>query len=413
MALRLLQNGLAVVFWMVAGTIAMLVVAGPFSFFPYFGWLLGPVGALFLMLMFAQAAKRARRNRGTMVLNYVKQAVSLNLPIPPMLAAAQASEKGVLSRRLGHMCDALEEGLSVGEALQLHVPEVPARWVDLITTGERIGRLPSALDRALNEEHKVNEANNYGPMLSWKYGIVLILFLSLCLAFLGAFITPMFQEIFEDFDVAMPWQTAWTFHLMGNYSWPLCYFMVILIMMTAGWALQQALHGFEGSRRHFSWITDRMIWVTPVARSVVRDRGLADACSLISESLKAGDTLENAAYVAGELKTNVVLKQRLQRFADALKTGSSPREAADDARLPRLMVGMLATGQAISDPARVFDFLCRYYTNRFSRAALLIKSAVLPATVIMMSLVIGWVAYSMMLPLVVLIEDATLKVGTF
>ncbi len=36
----------------------------------------------------------------------------------------------------------------------------------------------------------------------------------------------------------------------------------------------------------------------------------------MAESLKAGDSLEAAAYEAGDLNTNIVLKRRLQRFAE-------------------------------------------------------------------------------------------------
>ncbi len=411
--IRLLMIVLSGLFWLIAGALALVIISAPMSIMPVLGWVIGPAGGLLMLLVIARSARRVRRNRGSMVLNYLKQAVGLNLPIPPMLAAAKASEKGALAGRLCAVCSALESGQLVGEALQANVPELPDRAVDLISAGERIGRLPAVLERLTAEERAAARANTYESMLGWNYGVVLILFLTLMITGFTAFIMPKFEEIFQDFDVAMPWQTVMTMEFIGNLGMPLVLLVLVMILAVAGGALHQSFHGIEGVARPWRSVTDRLIWWTPVARSVARDRGLGDACSLITEALKAGDTVEAAAYEAGELKTNAVLRRRLRRFADALRVGQPLRDAAEDARLPKLMVGMLATGQAVSDPLRVFDFLGRYYANRFSRTATLIQASVLPGIVLTIALIVGWIVYSIMLPLVVLIDDAALKVGTF
>jgi type II secretory pathway component PulF len=348
-----------------------------------------------------------------MVLYYLRQAVSLNLPIPPMLAAAEASEPGALGRRLRDVRKSIADGYAIGESLEDFVPELPARTVDMVAAGERIGRLPQVLDRLAVEEREAAREYTYGPMLGWNYGIVLVLFMSLALAGISVFIMPKFQEIFEDFGSVMPWQTILTFDLVGRAGAWLLPISIMVIVAVAGWALQQSLHGIEGARRPFTALFDRLVWMTPVARTVARDRGLGDACRIMAEALKAGDTLESAAFEAGNLKTNLLLRRRLQRFADALRSGRPMRDAAEEARLPRLMVGMLATAQAASDPVRVFDFLARYYANRFSRAATLARASVLPVTVLLMAVLTGWIVYSLMLPLVVLINVTNVQVGTF
>lgn len=413
MLVRTLMIVVSVLFWLIAGALALFVFTLTMSILPPFGPVMGPAGGLLLLLIVARSARRFRRHRGAMVLNYLKQAVSLNLPIPAMLAAAQQSEPGALGRRLRDVRVALEEGQPVGGALHAHVPELPARTVDLIWAGERIGRLRPALEYVTSEERDLTRSYTYGPMLGWNYGIVLVLFITLMLAGISVFIMPQFEAIFDDFDVVMPWQTVTTFKIIGSLGILLLPLLALVIVAVAGWALYQALHGIEGASRPFTFLTDRVIWMTPVAGTAARDRGLGDACRIITEALKAGDTIESAACEAGELKTNLVLKRRLQRFADALRIGRPMRDAAADARLPKLMVGMLATGQAVSDPVRVFDFLGRYYATRFSRTATLAQAAVLPGVVLIISVIVGWIVVSMMLPLVVLIEDSVIQVGAF
>ncbi len=413
MLARTLMIAASGVFWLVAGALALFFVTVILGLLPPAGPLIGPFGGLLLLLIIARSARRFRRHRGAMVLFYLKQAVSLNLPIPVMLAAAQDSETGTLNQRLHDVRLALEEGQPVGEALQAHVPELPARTVDLVSAGERIGRLTSVLESVTNEERTIARSHTYGPMLGWNYGIVLVLFLALMLAGIATFIMPKFESIFDDFDVAMPWQTVVTFEIVQSLGMFMLPLSVLAILSVAGWSLYQSLHGIEGKRRPFASLTDRVVWMTPVAGVAARDRGLADACRIIAEALKAGDTLESAAYEAGELRTNLVLKRRLQRFADALSMGRPMRDAAEDAHLPRLMAGMLATGQAVSNPVHVFDFLARYYATRFSRTATLAQASVMPGVVLFISVIVGWIVVSMMLPLVVLIEDAIVQVGAF
>lgn len=300
-------------FWLVAGGVALILITlvvaitGPLSL------VLGPIGGLLMLLVIARSASLVRRARAGMILNYLEQPIRLNLPIGPMLAAASRSERGALARRLASLRRTIDSGQPIGEALAICTPEVPGRIVNLVTASERIGRMPQVLARLTREEKQRAGEFMYRSIFGWSYGVVVVLFLVFILGGVGAFIMPAFEEIFDDFGASMPWYTLVTFRASRNLAWMLLPLSGIFLLGASGWALREMFHGTQ-RLFNLSWLWNRLIGYIPIARGVARDRGLADACQVIEQSLRAGDTMESAVFEASELKTLTVLRRRLQRF---------------------------------------------------------------------------------------------------
>src|SRR5205085_9624302 len=89
-----------------------------------------------------------------------------------------------------------------------------------------------------------------------------------------------------------------------------------------------------------------------------------------------------------------------------VEQGKSVSDAAREAGLPRLVVGMLATTSArgAADAAGTFEFLARYYDGRFSRAAALLEGAMIPAMVFFFAFFVVSAALGMFIPLIDLLN---------
>ena len=87
-------------------------------------------------------------------------------------------------------------------------------------------------------------------------------------------------------------------------------------------------------------------------------------------------------------------------------------DAARAAGLPGLVVGMLETGVAAGgEVPEVLRFLSRYYRARFSRAMAVVRGAVVPATVLAFAAPVLWIALSLFVPMVAMVEKLTADVG--
>jgi type II secretory pathway component PulF len=68
---------------------------------------------------------------------------------------------------------------------------------------------------------------------------------------------------------------------------------------------------------------------------------------------------------------------------------------------------MTTTGLAATNMADVFRFLSRYYAGKFSRLAILLQGAAVPATAIAFGAIVAFVALSLFTPMIALINSVS------
>ncbi len=403
--LQALQWLLEMVFWAVAGTIVLALLAFFFhlGMGSFFG-VLAPFFALFVLLSAARVQGRGRRRRALLLVGYVEQALRLNLPLPRMLEAAARGERGATSDRLNEVKAAVATGWDVSDALAENVPELAWRETEQLKSAERLGRLPAAMAR-LRERLRRRTQQTWGdPMLGMSYGVVVVLFMVMVLGFLTALILPKLIEVFEDFDTQLPWVTQLTFDAAQKSGWVLLILGVGSTAALAGYGLWVLVQGVTGRRPLFAGLWDGIAWRLPLLGRVVRSRAWSDGCMMVGEGLRSGLSLHEAAAEAGNGGINATAKRRFMRWSDLLASGEPAGSAAAEAGLPGVMAGMVGSVERVSEPAEVFAFLEGYYADRGGARASLLRASVMPTIVVVLGLVTGWIVLSMFLPLVRLIE---------
>lgn len=359
------------------------------------------------LISVATLARGTRRISDLAVLHYLEQAVRLNLPLPQMLRAAASNERRAVHKRLTRLRARLEDGWPVADALKAGAPGLPPRILGLIAAGDNTGRLAQSLRRVVNRRDDLRPPNPANRIIYTWYPI---LPLGVC-ALIVVFLVPKYNQILNDFHLPMPpvlvWLT-WISDWLGA---------VILCLVVAGLSifLGRMLRHIFTSRREspdalrvpFDWL----LWNLPVARGVIRNRGLADACHVIADALQAGMGLESGIDEAAGVKNNVMLELRLRRWSAALNAGAPMADAARSAGMPHLLAGMLATAKAGDDTPEVFRFLARYYETRFSRSAVLLRGAVVPGVAIGFGALVCAIALSIFQPLIALMESLSAGMG--
>ena len=101
----------------------LLAVTLSFGLLHPFWWFLLPTVGVILWLTLL----RMRYRRVTAILEHLRTAFRLNLPLPGTLAAAATSETGRLGHRLGDLADSVSRGVPLADALDRDVPEMAAR----------------------------------------------------------------------------------------------------------------------------------------------------------------------------------------------------------------------------------------------------------------------------------------------
>ncbi|MEX0887431.1 MAG: type II secretion system F family protein [Phycisphaeraceae bacterium] len=413
MILRVLGILIAAVFWMIAGAVALaFILAAAAGADLVLGSIVGfavPFFGLILLIILGRVAYRMRRQRAGFIVQYLEQILRLNLPVVPMLEAAGRSESVGMAKRLRRIQAGLGAGRSVAVSLDAALPELAPRHASAFLAAERIGRLPNVLTSWVQRERREALVRHEPDVIfSWAYAVVVVIFTAFVLGGMGMLILPMYEEIFHDFAVPVPWITRATLEAGASLGPAMMLASLLVAIAVAGRAVWALFRGpGRGSAVGFAPI-GQLLWRVPILHGVLRDRGMADACELAAEGLRAGHPLPRVFAEVGSVRLNPVLRRRFVRLADALEAGRPLPDAAASAGLPRLAVQLLGTGDATSDPAPVLAFLHRYYRYRLSRAAELMRATVLPAVVFALALVVGWIVLSLFYPLVTLMGSDTL-----
>ena len=388
---------------MVAGTLMALVgTAGMLSdFFLVLGFIL-----------LCSALRRLQTERKCRLLNYLKLATAQNLPLPEFLDALRKGEGPTIGRRAEQIAEELRMGGGLGEALMAHVPDIPLHQSAVIWRGEQAGRLGEAVAHvADNEMNRSRATQSNRNDVALQYALFIFIVLLGMASVVGAFILPKFVEIFIDFDTPIPRFTALLIDWVAVFSPVLLLVSVIALLGVIGWSMHGLFHPSEKIIGPMRRLLEPVLWRIPVLCEGFRSRALADACFMIEQAMRAGRPLPDAIEAARHPLQSRVMDKRLQRFAHGLRQGQSMTDAARAAGLPALFVGMLGTASAATQPADVFAFLCRYYTERVSPAEALLKAAALPLATLIAAICVAWFVFSIFYPLIVLIEATIQATG--
>ena len=370
------------------------------------GWWLWPA----VIVILCKCILWVRRRYGMMVLTYLEQIVSLNLPLPQMLAAAERGEGGRLGLRLGQLRWRIEAGDSVAAALEAAVPEVSSRGTSMISSAERVGRLPQILRYLVEQERRAQSRISSDWAALWGYLMTVFIFMFFVITWALVFIVPKFAAIFADFDTGLPPITTSLINfsnwLAGRGETVPAILPLLAVALTLG-AVFLWMWLTEAGR----FVLGHLSWHLPVAHGFVRDRGFADVCRFLAEATEADVPLPRALEEAATIRVSPVIRSKVEDWARRCDRGESTADAAASAGVPAFMTGLLATAEQAVTVPQAFAFLSRYYTGRLSRTREMLKSAGKPAAIFATTLPVAWIVIGLFQPLVALIGSMNLSTG--
>jgi len=404
--MRIAKIILELLFWMLAAGVVLFGVG------VLVGLVLGPgygyiasIAMLATLPLLVRMAQTLRRRRANAAIAYLEQAVRLNLPLSRMLYAAQRGERGPIVERLGALRQLLEDGYPVGAAVEVAIPEVPERDAALIEASERIGRLPQALHAIVGEQSAEAARRSMSEVTFYRtYPFVMAAMITSVLGMVMIFVMPKFETIFSDFGTKLPAITVYTLDVARTLGPLLVAAVAAAVLVWTGLSLWQMFRPVRFASLVGRGVRDRIVWSTPIAHGIARDRGLADAFALIAGALDNGMPIERAFAEASNLEINRVLRERFERWARGVAGGASIETAARAAPMPPLVAGMLVSARGPDAARDVFRFLARYYHTRYSRTAALVQGATVPLVVFFFGVIVACVALSLFMPLITLID---------
>ena len=361
----------------------------------------GPAAILFfsaLLAMLAWASGLTRlysassRDHASLVLTYVEQAVRLNLPLPRMLQAAEASEQGALSHQLHQVLARLEMGDSITSSLKNAGPGTPARTLAMLGAAEQIGQIGPELHRQVRaaQQRPRQNISERSFVASYPFGMTIVIVF--VVSIMVTFVVPKYLRILRDFNTQLPAPTRALIQIvnvLGENGW-----LELAILLTAALAV---IHRVIRRVRLGRFPDSSRVWFTS-------SRQYSDVCHVIAQSLQAGQPLDSAIRLASELAISASFRNRLNRWAMGIEQGRPTAQAGTAAGIPQLIIGLTSTPTAAS-AAEAFTFLSRYYAAKFSRTMTILRASAVPGMVFFFGIIVAFVALALFMPMIALLDS--------
>jgi type II secretory pathway component PulF len=323
------------------------------------------------------------------------------LPISESLELmAEQATNHAFKRILKDVEKRVSMGTALSAAFAAHPNAFDSIFTSLLAAGEAGGRLDVMLERLahhldfrLQFQAKVRSALVY-PCIVLLTGFLVVLFLLL-------FVLPTFREIFGQLNVQLPLPTRVLFFLSDTVRNYWYVFLSVAVSAAAGFRVWLLAPG-----NRLKW--DRFVLSVPVLGTLVRNIVLTRILRTMSSMLESGVSILRILDLCKSTADNAVFHELLEQATRDVRDGAVLSKAlARGKHIPPPVISMIATGERTGSLAEVIGRVSDFYESQTDSAIKDLFTALEPLFIIVLGLMVGGIAVSVLLPMFELARNIT------
>ncbi|MDD4988826.1 MAG: type II secretion system F family protein [Candidatus Pacebacteria bacterium] len=266
--------------------------------------------------------------------------------------------------------------------------------VNMIRVGETSGILDQNLEYLAHELEKKH-------LLKQKIVSALVYPIFVTIATLGltllltAFIFPKILPIFTSLHITIPLTTRILIGVsvfLHLYGWWLVFSVLFFIGICA--------YLVKKFKRVRYWL-DVALLKLPFVRKIVQSYAVANFCRTLGLLLKGGVTVSEAVVLTAESTNNLVFQEGLETLAKTVMKGEriSSFFNENEKLFPDTLSQMVAVGETTGNLSNTFLYVAEMYEREVDDIARNLSGSVEPILMIIMGLLVGLVAVSVITPI--------------
>ena len=228
------------------------------------------------------------------------------------------AQPGALKNGLIDVCDEIEGGASLSEAMS-KVPKVFDRlYVNMIKAGEAGGSLEVILRRLAEFRERTQSLKNkiIGAML---YPVMVVLFTIGILTFIMLFIIPQFKDMFEEFGIELPLATQLLIEISNKVTQ--MWFLAPLIPITMV-LFVSIVCKFKAGRMGWHLFLLKL----PVLGKLVEKSNLARTTRTLGALISSGVPIIEGLSITRETAGNAMFEKVYSKVTDSIREGETIAE---------------------------------------------------------------------------------------
>lgn len=287
------------------------------------------------------------------------------------------------------LLESVESGSSLAYALKLS-EEFPKYMVNMVEIGENSGRLEEVLE-SLCTYYERNEAISRNIRSSVTYPVVMIAIMVAVILVIIIEVLPVFQEVFLQLgsEVSPFVQGIMNFGArVREYAWLIIGIIAAIIVIVL------ILRNTAAGRRGLSSISERLFRRMSATISSGR---FASAMALM---LSSGMDVDESLAMAAELMDSDAARKKIQQIKEKMNDGTGFAEAIVETGMFGGLYGkMITVGFKTGTLDGVMKKVAQHYEEEIDRKLSGIIAALEPTLVAILSVIVGMILLSVMLPL--------------
>jgi type II secretory pathway component PulF len=340
----------------------------------------------------SEATGPVRNLAGPQMLLFTEELSELldsGLQLEPALRIIESrSEKSALQPVAAYLRQQVRDGVSFSNALRSCGKCFSELFCSMVAAGEAAGALPSILKRQAEYFAIMADLRKRVAMALIYPSIVFSAGIGLMIIFM-TFLLPQLTQLLQRSQGKLPFMTQMLIsssEFFGSYWWAIL-IVIVAVVSTFSWWRRTP----EG---HMTW--DRVSLRIPVLGAVFRGRFYAEFSMTLSTLVANGVTLLNGLTLLQRATPNLHIKKLLVRLTERVGEGSSLSASMRAvAFFPPELLDMITVGEQTGNLAGALERSAKRYDREFSNRIAQATSLIQPATILVVALFVGIIAYSM------------------
>ncbi len=293
------------------------------------------------------------------------------------------------------MSDTIKQGKTFADALGEYPKIFPKFFQEMVRAGEKSGKLEESLKlvaiqlkRDYSLRRKVRSAMMYPMIIMIAMVVIGVLML--------IYVVPTLVKTFKELNVPLPASTQFIIFISESILQSGIIFFVVMIVV--GYGLWRWLKSSMGKK-----LLDWVFTHAPVIGGINKKFNSARTCRTLSSLISSGVDILEAFTITSSVLQNHYYKNILESAKEKIQKGEAVSRSflGSDAEkfYPPLVGEMMAVGEETGELSPMLLRLAMFYENEVSAATKDLSTIIEPVLMILIGIVVGFFAISMISPM--------------
>ncbi len=317
------------------------------------------------------------------------------MPIMAVLDAIlehRSKAGGPFAQVLLQVREDVKGGASLSAALERHGALFPPLYLASVRAGERTGDLPHTIRRYIVFLKRAEELRKK-VIAALFYPAILVGVAVAAISLLLIYVVPTFSNVYADAGSELPLITR----LLISFTGGLRSTAIIWLpaMIAAGYVLQRWARSEKGRRR-----VDRWRLALPLLGDLFFNYAVAGFSRTLATLLGSGIPIVESLRMSLGTLGNRHLEQGMQTAIHQVEEGGRLSVALEQLQLmPPLALRMLGVGESTGSLEEMLSDIAEHLEGQIEERLKMLTTAIEPAVMVIMGLVIGFIILAMYLPI--------------